>query len=65
MADRDGDEHDKAHVHGVEHKNGVGDNAAAHLNRQFASSTAEEHHARTKKLLRKVDVHLLPLLILM
>ncbi|KAI1840158.1 hypothetical protein JX265_009371 [Neoarthrinium moseri] len=57
--------HDKATAHGVEHKNGsVGDETVDVLHRQFAGATLEYHHGMTKKLLRKVDIHLLPLLIL-
>ncbi|KAK9785531.1 putative Major facilitator superfamily domain-containing protein [Seiridium cardinale] len=64
MSDLNGIGHDKAHVHGIEHKNGGGDDIAANLHTQFASSTPQYHRDMTKKLLRKVDIHLLPLLIL-
>ncbi|KAK6065318.1 thiol-specific monooxygenase [Seiridium cupressi] len=64
MSDLNGIGHDKAHVHGIEHKNGGGDDIAANLHTQFASSTPGHHRDMTKKLLRKVDIHLLPLLIL-
>ncbi|KAI0139206.1 putative MFS transporter [Pestalotiopsis sp. NC0098] len=55
---------DKAEAHGLEHKTTVADGTAA-LQRQFASSAPEYHHDMTKRLLRKVDYHLLPFLILM
>jgi hypothetical protein len=51
---------------GVEHQDGMNNdetNAAHYV--QFRDSTPEYHHAMSKTLLRKVDVHLLPLLILM
>jgi len=57
--------HDKAQVHGIEHKTSDGDDTAANLDMQFADSIPEYHRDMTKKLLRKVDIHLLPLLILM
>lgn len=56
---------DKAEAHGLEHKTTVADGTAAALQRQFASSAPEYHHDMTKRLLRKVDYHLLPFLILM
>ncbi|KAH8202427.1 hypothetical protein TruAng_003412 [Truncatella angustata] len=65
MSYQDGGDHDKATVHGVEHKNGGGNDITSNLQRQFASSTPEYHQHMTKRLLRKVDLHLLPLLILM
>jgi hypothetical protein len=64
MADHDGTEQ-KAHVQSVEHKNGASKDTAANLQGQFSSLTPEYHHDMTKRLLRKVDFHLLPLLILM
>jgi hypothetical protein len=49
----------------VQPQRGIGDMSDIARYRQFAESPPEWHHAMTKKLLRKVDVHLLPLLILM
>jgi hypothetical protein len=56
---------DKADAHGVEHKSVEQDDGTAALHRRFASATPEVHAEMTKKLLRKVDFHLLPLLVLM
>lgn len=58
-------EQDKAQAQGVEHKPGGHDDGATALHSRFAGATPQEHHEMTKRLLRKVDFHLLPLLILM
>ncbi|KAI0121387.1 major facilitator superfamily domain-containing protein [Xylariales sp. AK1849] len=64
MTANEGSGQEKTTSQGIEHGNGVHDDQHAALYRQFADSVADWHHEKTKKLLWKVDVHLLPLLVL-
>lgn len=58
-------EQEKADATAVEHPKPLDASGDEALHRQFASAGEEWHHLTTKKLLRKVDAHLLPILILM
>ncbi|KAK6844338.1 MFS transporter [Apiospora arundinis] len=58
-------EQEKADATAVEHRKPLDASSDEALFRQFASAGEEWHHLMTKKMLRKVDGHLLPVLILM
>ncbi|KAK7920152.1 MFS general substrate transporter [Apiospora marii] len=58
-------EQEKADAATVEHRKSQGESGDEALFRQFASAGEEWHHLMTKKMLRKVDLHLLPVLVLM
>ncbi|KAK8134912.1 MFS general substrate transporter [Apiospora sp. TS-2023a] len=58
-------EQEKADAATVEHRKPLTESDDEALFRQFASAGEEWHHLMTKKMLRKVDGHLLPVLILM
>ncbi|CAJ2512037.1 Uu.00g076620.m01.CDS01 [Anthostomella pinea] len=62
--DKEEVEHRKEAVEAAAKKRGIDDEQIA-LFLQFTGADADWHHGMTKKLMRKVDVHLLPLLILM
>jgi hypothetical protein len=57
-------EHKQHIIEDAAKKRSVSEEQIAWL-RQFTEADADWHHAMNKKLLRKVDLHLLPLLILM
>lgn len=58
-------EQEKADAATVEHRKPRGESGDEALFRQFALAGEEWHHLMTKKMLRKVDGHLLPVLVLM
>lgn len=57
-------EHQKEVVADAARKQGI-DEDQIDLFRQFTAASAEWHDGMTKKLMRKVDLHLLPMLVLM
>ena len=57
-------EHHKEVIEEASKKRGIDEEQVA-MFRQFMDADADWHQGMTKKLMRKVDIHLLPLLILM
>ncbi|KAI1337340.1 allantoate permease [Xylariaceae sp. FL0016] len=62
--DKDEIEHKKEVVEEAAHKRGIDEEQIA-MFRQFMEADSDWHHGMRKQLMRKVDFHLLPLLILM
>ncbi|KAI0469362.1 allantoate permease [Xylaria cf. heliscus] len=62
--DREEIEHKKDVIEEAAKKRGIDEEQVAQF-RRFAEADAEWHRAMNKKLMRKVDIHLLPLLVLM
>ncbi|KAK8039976.1 MFS general substrate transporter [Apiospora rasikravindrae] len=58
-------EQEKADAATVEHRKPLDESSDEALFRHFTSAGEEWHHMMTKKMLRKVDGHLLPVLVLM
>lgn len=62
--DREEIEHKKQVIEEAAKKGGIDEEQIAQF-RRFTEADVDWHQAMSKKLLRKVDLHLLPLLILM
>lgn len=63
-SDKEEIEHRKEIIEEAAKKRGIDEEQVARF-RQFTEADAEWHQAMNKKVMRKVDIHLLPLLIMM